>query len=198
MDTCGQIKDNLLMNACGKAAASGTNIRVYLANFNDIAEITYDENNETVITGIKMKTGTRFYTMDSKANSTEGQSSYETGTYGGSFSHSVTLRAFTKDQEVKNFLDSLANARVVAIVENNEKGLGINDVVGGTKYEMYGADSGLILTELPFSTTFEDTVTYTATLSSDENSKEGSLPKSVWMSDLATTEAALDNLIKDA
>lgn len=197
MSACGNIINNLVMDACGKAAASGTNVRVYLANFDDVDKSKSVVANG-VLTDLQMKASKKLYKLDSKPRSTEGTATYNTGTYGGSFDHSVTLRAFTKDQEVKDFMNTLVAARIIAIVENNEAGKDkTGQLVGGTKYEVYGWDSGLILTEMPWSTTLSDTVTYSATLSSDENSKEGQLPLSVFKTSLEDTETMLNGLVTE-
>lgn len=187
-NACGRIVNNLIMQQCGKAAASGTDARVWIANYEDV-NIAGSTVTDGVVSNIVMKGDNKFYRLESKARSTEGAATFATGTYGGTFDHSVTLRAFTKDQEVKDFMNTLKDARVLIIVENIENGKDKTGAFnGGTKFEVYGWDSGLVLTEMPWSTTLSDTVTYTATLASDENSKEGQLPLSVFVAPASPTE----------
>lgn len=170
---------------CGKAPASGTNKNVVLINFEDIDKAASSITGN-VAKSIVLKSGKKGYLLQSKAKATSGSATFARGTYFDTYDHSVILRAFTKNQATKDFMNSLAGARLVAIVDNNEQG-----DKGETKYEVYGWDSGLTLSELPWSTELSDSVVYAATLASDDSSKEGQLPLSFFDTDLKTTETAL-------
>lgn len=185
---CGQITAGLVTAVCGKAPASGTAKKVVLVNFEDIdkAASTITGN---VASAVVLKSGKKGYLLESKPKATSGAASFSKGTYFDAFEHSVTLRVFTKNQATKDFMNSLIGARVIAIVDNNEMG-----DAGETKYEVYGWDAGLVLSELPWATELSDSVVYSATLKSDDASKEGQLPLSFFTTDLATTEAAIDSL----
>jgi hypothetical protein len=65
---------------------------------------------------------------------------------------------------------------------------------GSTKYEVYGWDSGLKLSENAFTTDFADNVVFAAKLASDDNSKEGQLPLSYFITSISATETALAGL----
>lgn len=187
---CGNLTQGLVTSICGKAPASGTAKKVVLINFDDVDKVA-SQVDGNVAKSIVLKQGKIGYLLESKPKATSGSATFARGTYFDSFDHSVTLRVFTKNQETKNFMNNLLGARVIAIVDNNE----IGDE-GDTKYEVYGWNSGLTLSELPWVTELTDSVVYSATLASDDASKEGQLPLSFFNDDLATTETALASLYR--
>ena len=185
---CAKIAAGLIAAECGKMATSGTGTKVVLMNYDDI-----DKASSTVSSGVctslVLAADKIAYLFESIDKATTGEATFAKGTYIDSYDHAVTLRIFIKDQTSKNFINSLTNARVVAIVENRATGAN-----GNTKYEVYGWDSGLKLSENAFTTDFADNVVFTAKLASDDNSKEGQLPLSYFITDLAGTETALAGL----
>lgn len=185
---CAKIAAGLTAAECGKMATSGTGTKVVLMNYDDI-----DKASSTVSSGVctslVLAADKLAYLFESIDKATTGEATFAKGTYIDSYDHAVTLRIFIKDQTSKDFINSLTNARVVAIVENRATG-----VSGNTKYEVYGWDSGLKLSENAFTTDFADNVVFTAKLASDDNSKEGQLPLSYFITDLAGTETALAGL----
>jgi len=185
---CAKIAAGLAAAECGKMATSGTGTKVVLMNYDDI-----DKASSTVSSGVctslVLAANKLAYLFESIDKATTGEATFAKGTYIDSYDHAVTLRIFIKDQTSKNFINSLTNARVVAIVENRATGAS-----GNTKYEVYGWDSGLKLSENAFTTDFADNVVFTAKLASDDNSKEGQLPLSYFITDLSTTETALSGL----
>lgn len=203
--TCGNIASSLIAAACGKAPSGGTDSEVYLVNYADVdkAGSTVTGN---VISTLKLKTGAKMYRLVSKAKATTGEATFARGTYFDTFDHSVTLRAFTKNQPTKDFLNNLIGARVMVIVTNNEDGAYEISEQGAvtaketnaTKYELYGWDSGLTLSALPYSTELSDSVFFSATLASDDASKEGELPKTVLSTSIANTKTMLDGLVNTA
>lgn len=185
---CAKIAAGLTASECGIMATSGTGTKVVLFNYDDI-----DKGSSVVAAGIctslVLKTNKLAYLFESIDKATTGEATFAKGTYIDSYDHAITLRIFVKDQTSKDFINSLTNARVVAIVENRATGEG-----GNTKYEVYGWDSGLKLSENAFTTDFSDNVVFTAKLASDDNSKEGQLPLSYFITDLSATETALAGL----
>ena len=183
------------MDACGKPALAGTAARVILLSFSDINKGLSEEapTDPNVIQTIILKAGMRGYEVDSLPNATVGESSVNVGTYNRTHQHNLTVRIFKKSEAAKKFVNGLTNSRVVAIVENNERG---DD--GDTKFEIYGWDSGLELNELTASTEMTDGVAYLITLGSGTIAQEGSLPKSFFNTDEETTDAAIEALLTAA
>lgn len=187
---CSKITSGLQAVTCNNPAIPGTGSRVILINYADI-----DRNASTVagnvITELILKSETtKGFAFESLDNATLGEISYNKGTYFGNWQHDLTLRVFAKNESAKKFANELNGARVVAIVENKEPGTD-----GDVKYEAYGWDAGLELNEASASTEMADLVVYQIKLGSGANSKEGSLPKSVFKTSLTETETMLNSLI---
>ena len=89
-------------------------------------------------------------------------------------------------------LDKLAQGKFVVIVKN------LSNAEDATKYEVYGWDNGLKCTALDKNTADGDGVIYSFTLASDENAREGSIPKSFFKTSLTVTETALSALLPPA
>ena len=104
--------------------------------------------------------------------------------------HNVVVRIFKKSEAAKKFVNGLTNARVIAIVENNDTGDN-----GDTKYEVYGWDSGLELTEITVTTEMTDGVAYQVTLANGTIAQEGSLPMSLFNTDEKTTDLMVEGLL---
>lgn len=186
---CTDLTANVVAAVCGKQAVSGTGKRVILINYDDIDRVasTVADN---VITLLKLEGTKKAFTFTTHGDSTLGETSLKVGTYVNSWVHNATLRVFTKDEVSKDFVNTLAGAKVVAIIENNEVG-----TAGAVKYEVYGWESGLELSEAGGTTELADGVVYNLKLSTNEKSSENSLPKSYFITDLATTETQLESLI---
>ena len=191
MNEFGKVTMNLIAASLEKAAATGINKQVIIGNWDDI------DRNESIIengvlVSLDLKPGKKAYKFESIEKSTTGEAILAKGTYFDNYDHAVTIRAFSKKQEVKNFVNSLKSARVFVIVENKEIGPD-----GEVKYELYGWDNGIKLAELPYTTDFADGVVYSMKLASDENAKEGQLPLSVYAETLTDTENMIAGLVAE-
>lgn len=189
---CSKIKTGFTQDDCSIPEAAGTGARILIASFTDIdkALSTYDTTDPSIITSIVMKEGAQFFEVDSLPNATVGDDSLNVGTYITTHVHSTTVRIFKKSQAAKVFINDATNARVVEIVQNNATG---DD--GDTKYEVYGWDSGLKMSDLVASTEMADNVPYVVTFSSDDVAQERTLPKSFFVTDEATTDEAVEALL---
>lgn len=181
---------------CGKPPIAGVGSLVYLFNYADI-DRSASTLSDNVITGIALKgSNTKGFKFESLDSTNTGEISYNKMTYFGNWQHDLTLRVLTKNEEAKTFVNQVNGARVVAVVENRELGPD-----GEVKYEAYGWDAGLELNECTATTEMSDGVVYQFKMGSGANSKESSLPKSVFVpgsggvSDLQATEAALNSLV---
>lgn len=189
---CSKIQVGFSQEACQDLAVPGTTPRVILVNFSDI-DRSKSVVTDNVLTSLVLKQGTKGYEVDSRPNATVGSDSVNVGTYVRTHAHSLVVRIFQKSEAAKKFVNGLTNAKVVAIVENNEHGAS-----GEVKYEVYGWDSGLSISELTTGTDMADNVVYQATLSSDSNALENTLPKSFYMENEAATDAAIAALLNPA
>lgn len=174
---------------CGKPAIAGTTARVILLSYSDVDK-SKSVVTDNVISSLILKAGATGYEVDSLPNATVGSDTINAGTYLKTHQHNVVVRIFKKSEAAKKFVNGLTNARVIAIVENNDTGDN-----GDTKYEVYGWDSGLELTEITVTTEMTDGVAYQVTLANGTIAQEGSLPMSLFNTDEATTDLMVDGLL---
>lgn len=189
---CSKITAGFIVADCDGPAIAGTSGRVILVSTTDIdrAKSTVAAN---VISAIVLKSGAKGYEVDSLPNAVVGDSPVTVGTYVSTFQHTLTVRIFKKSEAAKKFVNQLPTARVVAIVENNERG-----AKGEVKYEVYGWYSGLTMTELTATTEMTDGVAYQIGLGSSSVAQEKTLPMSFFNTDESTTDEAVDALLGSA
>jgi hypothetical protein len=186
---CSKIKTGFINQVCGKPAVAGTAARVILLSYSDVDK-SKSVVTDNVISSLILKAGATGYEVDSLPNATVGSDTINVGTYLKTHQHNVVVRIFKKSEAAKKFVNGLTNARVIAIVENNDTG-----DRGDTKYEVYGWDSGLELTEITVTTEMTDGVAYQVTLANGTVAQEGSLPMSLFNTDKATTDLMVDGLL---
>lgn len=186
---CSKIKTGFINQVCGKPAIAGTTARVILLSYSDVDK-SKSVVTDNVISSLILKAGATGYEVDSLPNATVGSDTINAGTYLKTHQHNVVVRIFKKSEAAKKFVNGLTNARVIAIVENNDTG---NN--GDTKYEVYGWDSGLELTEITVTTEMTDGVAYQVTLANGTIAQEGSLPMSLFTTDEKTTDLMVDGLL---
>lgn len=186
---CSKIKTGFINQVCGKPAIAGTTARVILLSYSDVDK-SKSVVTDNVISSLILKAGATGYEVDSLPNATVGSDTINAGTYLKTHQHNVVVRIFKKSEAAKKFVNGLTNARVIAIVENNDTG-----EAGDTKYEVYGWDSGLELTEITVTTEMTDGVAYQVTLANGTIAQEGSLPMSLFNTDEKTTDLMVDGLL---
>lgn len=186
---CSKIKTGFTNQVCGKPVIAGTTARVILLSYSDVDK-SKSVVTDNVISSLILKAGATGYEVDSLPNATVGSDTINAGTYLKTHQHNVVVRIFKKSEAAKKFVNGLTNARVIAIVENNDTGDN-----GDTKYEVYGWDSGLELTEITVTTEMTDGVAYQATLANGTIAQEGSLPMSLFNTDEATTDLMVGGLL---
>lgn len=186
---CSKIKTGFINQVCGKPAIAGTTARVILISYSDVDK-PKSVVSDNVISSLILKAGATGYEVDSLPNATVGSDTINAGTYLKTHQHNVVVRIFKKSEAAKKFVNGLTNARVIAIVENNDTGDN-----GDTKYEVYGWDSGLELTEITVTTEMTDGVAYQVTLANGTIAQEGSLPMSLFNTDEKTTDLMVDGLL---
>jgi len=186
---CSKIKTGFTNQVCGKPAIAGTTARVILLSYSDVDK-SKSVVTDNVISSLILKAGATGYEVDSLPNATVGSDTINAGTYLKTHQHNVVVRIFKKSEAAKKFVNGLTNARVIAIVENNDSGDN-----GDTKYEVYGWDSGLELTEITVTTEMTDGVAYQVTLANGTIAQEGSLPMSLFNTSEEITDLLVDGLL---
>lgn len=186
---CSKLRTGFLNQVCGRPAIAGTTSRVILISYSDVDK-SKSVVTDNVISSLILKAGATGYEVDSLPNATVGSDTINAGTYLKTHQHNVVVRIFKKSEAAKRFVNGLTNARVIAIVENNDTGDN-----GDTKYEVYGWDSGLELTEITVTTEITDGIAYQVTLANGTIAQEGSLPMSLFNTDEKTTDLMVEGLI---
>ena len=191
MADCSKIAAGLAAAACNSVAVPGTASRVILLNYTDIDRTSLVET-ANVVSAINTLGVTVGYAFESLPDATVGSVALAVGTYINQFDHTIDGRVFVKSEAAKVFINGLKNARVVAIVENIYFNAGDATPV---KYEIYGLNSGLEATEIVGDTSNPDQTVYTFKLASTEQAKEGSLPKTLYVTSVSATDTLVNGLL---
>lgn len=188
---CGKITQGFTGGACGTALPiGGTGAEVVLLNYSDVLKSGSEVDEEKgIISKIALKSGAKGFLYSSIENSTEGSATLNAGTYVDNYDHSVTLRIFKDTAEAKAWVNSMKGARFIALVAKR--------TTGKNHWEAYGWDSGLKLSENTYNTTFTDNVALSPVISSDDTSKESSLPFTFFTESEEATDAAVYALCQE-
>lgn len=195
MINCAKLTGNIVTASC-RISAAGVNGDVVLINWDDwqnaVADSTLVTKSNDVFTKITLATGK--YGVHVTSHEKAFGASYElvVGTYINGYRHSLTLRSFERTEAIKGFLNKIAHGRYVAIVINRDSA---NDE---TKYEVYGAGSGLVASASAFDSTNTDGIVNELTIASADGALEGTVPNSFYVTDLETTAEAYAALYNSA
>jgi hypothetical protein len=190
MSDCGKLSASIYQD-CNNPITGGTKDRLVLMNFADVQSYTEDGSNPTLITAITLASGTLAYEVEGKNNSNLPMFELQRGKYSEGYNHQVSFIAFKTDAATKKQFEQMAQGRMVAIVERNYKGSG-----GNSAFEVYGLDSGLIMSEGKSDLADADTMgALSIVLKSQEESLEKHLPRALFLTNYATTKAIVDALL---
>ena len=185
MNCTTELNINVVAADCNSVAVAGIEGKAIIIPFDyiDHSAIQADPDivNSDAILGVPLKAGKKGISFDTLNNSAIGSVTLNQGTYRDTVAHNITLRAFLKNYKIKTAINSLLNSRVVICVLNNERGRGgtVQPAFDTAFFEVYGLNSGLILSAVNGDTTFADTVTYELVFNSDDLSQETTLPRAV-------------------
>lgn len=186
---CSKITQDIIAASCDFPSVTGVTGEVVLLNIDEI-DPKLTTITKGVLESIVMQTGKKGYRFETFANGISAEVTLVKGTYVSMWTHKLMAKVFLKNQGIKDQIEKLKGGRYVAIVANKDKG---ED--GDTKYEMYGFYSGLELSEAASNSEDADSVMYSLVLSTNEKSKEPTLPLSVFKTDLTATKAMIDSLL---
>lgn len=182
---CTKITADVIAAVCGQPPLAGTGKVTVLLNFDDVdKESSVEANN--IISSIVMKSGTEGYSFTTIEDSILGEASLNKGSYFDTVQQDLTLRIHAKSETNKEFINDIVGSKIIGLVPNLETG-----TAGEIKYEVYGWESGLEANELTWTTDMSDETVYIVKLGSGEKSKEGTLPRSFFDTNIETTEAAV-------
>lgn len=208
--SCGKLSMGVVGIDCNNPLVMGVKPNAILINYDDIdldPQSTKIENG--VITSIKLKVdrddagveNPRYgYLAQTLNDGISTNLAFAKGTYYNGWDQNFTLRLFDNTPKVKKFIDQLSKSRVAIIVENNHMKFADpydgGEKPGETVYEIYGFYTGLELNEATRDSTDTDTKGgYVITCGCDENSKEPTLPITIFKDSLAITKTMVEGLL---
>ena len=167
---------------------------LYVGNLADIATVTYDVTNPTLITAIVMKQGKQMYTFQGVRSTVKPQVDLVASEVTVGFSHQCDFSVFEVDAAQKENLQAMSTVSQFLIYQNPK-----DSSLGDAVWEVMGINSGLemaTLVRMP-----ADGATggaYTCQLKTPVAASETELPNSFFSTDIATTEAAILVLLAPA
>lgn len=192
MGNCGKITASIL-NDCNNPLIGGVSDELILINKEDIIDYEVNVDNPQIIEGINLVTSpaTRAYKIEGYKSSVEPQVDLVPNQYRSSWAHQVLFRVFSNTPETKEVIEGIKDGTLVAIVKNNNQGVGGNAV-----YELFGKGVGLYLKVATSAKNDSETQgAYILTLATPDNQKEPKVPATIYNTDLATTVALVNALL---
>lgn len=184
MPGCDQIKIGSSYD-CQTPLQGGAKSRVILMNLDDIAGFTVDSND--VITAVTLQSLAAAYIFEGFRNSTvKSEELVAPATGQPVYRHKIEFTVFDISQLQKNNIQRMALGRLVAIVENTQK--------GANSFEVFGLNSGLTLLAGALRASNANNGAFRLTLQSPEGEEEVKLPQSFFATDYATSLAAVNAL----
>ena len=170
------------------------NERLLIGNLFDIASVTFDVTNPTLITDITMKLGKAMFAFLGVRSTVKPQVDLVASDVNVGFSHQCDFSIFEVGAKDKENLQAMSTVSQFLIYENPK-----DSSLGDAVWEVMGINSGLemaTLVRMP-----ADGATggaYTCQLKTPEAASETELPNSFFITDIATTELAIEALLVPA
>jgi hypothetical protein len=180
---------------CANPLYAGVDSMGLIANYSDIASVTYDQTNPSIVSGITMKTDTVgsdqvarcWYTIQQLGNKPfEGsQTEFAEGTYANRVTHTIQFAIVDNGPEItENVVDRLLNGKFCVILKNDYV-----HADGKNKYSVYGLSKGLKCTGLTRELWGDNESAWIVTLTEENAAKTGLFV-------YATSEQATDSMIE--
>lgn len=189
---CAKIDAGIDIN-CDKPIQAGTRDVAIVFNYDDFQDATLSRNvtNPQIIEDIDLPSGVIGYVIQGQNGSTLPKNMMVKGKFTNSYDHEVSCIAWELNPDVKDQLEKMCKGRFVVIVENNYRGDN-----GEAAFEIYGLDSGLIMSALERDPTNQDNQgAYSFTLKSSETSREAHLPATIFITNYSTTKTLVESLV---
>ena len=170
------------------------NERLLIGNLDDIASVTFDGTNPTLVVALTMKVGKAMFAFEGVRSTVKPQVDLVASDVTVGFSHQCDFSVFEVDAAQKENLQAMSAVSQFLIYQNPK-----DSSLGDAVWEIMGLNSGLemaTLTRLP-----ADGATggaYSCQLKTPEAASETILPNSFFVTDIATTELAIEALLVPA
>lgn len=191
MATCGNIALGSSYD-CDNPIQPGVSSRLILGNLDDIALVTYDLTDPSLITDIQLLEGKQAFVFEQFRQSLTAQYAFVPQTVSVGYDHQVLLNVFDISHAQKKNLEKMCLGKIFAVVENA-------NVIGNADsvFEVYGLGVGMeVQTLTRIANDLETAGSFSVDLkTSDNEGKETVMPVSWWDTDYATTRALVDSLL---
>lgn len=189
---CGKITSSFEIN-CDNPLQAGTEDTLVLINWEDWldAAVTVNMSNAQIVENIVLGSGVTAYSVDGKNNSIAPKYELVKQPFAEVYNHEINYKVFGVSADLKAQLEKKAKGRLVAIICNKYKGAS-----GNSAFEIYGADAGLVVTQLLRDVNSQDTQgAFDLILKTSELSMEPHMPKTLYITDYATSKAVVEGLL---
>lgn len=194
---CEKIIEACISADCANPIYSGVDSIGLIANYSDIASVSYDQTNPSIVSGITMKTDTVgsdttsrcWYTVQQLGNRPfEGsQTEFVEGTYANRVTNTITFAVLDNGPEItENVIDRLLNGKFVVILKNDYVHSDAKN-----KYSVYGLSKGLKCTGLTRELYGDNESAWIVTLTEEGSPKSGLF---FFTTDEQTTDAAFESM----
>ncbi len=190
MAVCGGISSGSSYD-CDNPIQAGMVPRVWLANKSEVASLTFDVSDASLVTAITMNSGGAFYVFDGYRQSVNAESAFIPQTVSSGYDHALNLQVFDISSTQKLNLEKMALSKICAIIENQ------NTVGNGNSvFELFGFGVGMEVETLTrINRDIETAGSFSVGLkTSDNEGKEAKMPLSLFDTDYATTLALITAL----
>lgn len=190
-NNCGRIAAGISRN-CDQPLVGGVSDELILINKSDITGYTLNVSNPQIVEAIALITSPAAtgYMFEGFKSSVQPKTTLAPNQFRSLWNHEITFHIFDNTPATKQVLEGLKDGTFVAIVKNNNQGVGGNAV-----YELFGKGVGLELTAAESDKNNADTQgAWVLTLMSPETQKEPNAPASIYITDLTTTDALVASL----
>lgn len=167
---------------CDFPLVGGADDRLYLYNFSEIAGYTLNATNKEIVEAITMVALKKGFSYDGQNYSTQPRWRYVEGPFAGAFEHEVEFLVFNYTGAIKKELLALSKAKLVAVTLSNFRG---DD--GDAAYHIFGSQAGMKVVEMEQDFNSDIQGAIRVKIKSNPKGLEGSIPKSVFITDYATT-----------
>ncbi len=165
-NSCSKLTRNQNLARCGQFNAH-IEADLFLMAKDDIEWYNIYAN---ICNGLSLKSGRYAVRYQGKRNSYDAGYQMVQGTFSNGFQHHITCRTFVRTQELKDHMNRLPFCRVVAFVRNADS----HDMQ--TKYEIYGLENGLLMSEIDWTGNADEGWLGSFTLSTPEDERENTMP----------------------
>jgi len=189
---CGKISSNVSID-CDNPLQAGAEDTLILINYDDwqSSDITYNVANPQIIENVVLPSGVTGYSYQGKNNSIAPKYEFIKQTFAEVYNHEINFKVFDVAPAAKAQLELMAKGSMVAIVNNKFKGAS-----GNAAYEVYGTNAGLVMSQnIRDLINQENQGAFDVIIKSSETALEPHMPKTFFITNLATTKAIVDGLV---